>query len=144
MPPDEFLYHRSFRELSILGFEKRLEINGIQIAAFFCEVSPFVENIGDASAHSGGEISTAGSQNQYQALGHIFATVVANSFDHGGCSRVANREALASDSIEKRLAASGAIERNVADQNIFFRSKCRTARWIHNQSSARQTLAHVI
>ena len=112
--------------LRILRFENRLEVDRIQIATFFGKVSALVKNIGDAAAHAGGKISAAGSEHQDQALGHVFATVVADAFDHSGRSGIANGKALAGDSVEKRFAAGGAVEGNVADQNIFFGGETST------------------
>src|SRR5208282_6924537 len=107
----------SFGELSVLVSESRgseswrvengLEVDRIQIAALFGEVSALVKNVGDAATHAGGKISSAGSEHQNQALGHVFAAVVADSLDHRGRSRIANRKAFASDSVEKSFATGG-------------------------------------
>src|SRR5260370_20948026 len=107
-----------FNKLRILRFEDWLEIDRIQIATLSGKIAALVKNVSDAAAHAGGKISATGSEHQDQAPGHVFATVVANSFDYSGRSGVANRKALASDSIEKRFAAGGPVEGNVADQNI--------------------------
>src|SRR5260370_5248676 len=109
--------------MGILRFENWLEANRLQIATLFSEVSAFVKNIGDTAAHAGGKISAAGSEHEHQALGHVFAAVVANALDHRSRSGVANREPLTSDSVEKRFAAGGAVESNVANQDVVFASE---------------------
>src|SRR5258708_20273631 len=43
-------------DLYILPIEHRIKINGVEIATLLGEVSAFVENVGHAAAHSGGEI----------------------------------------------------------------------------------------
>src|ERR1700687_5695967 len=126
----------AFDQPNILSFENRLQVDRVQIAALFGEVAALVENVGDAAAHAGGKISAASSEQQHQALGHVFAAVVADALDHRGRSRVANRKALARDPIEKRFAAGGAVESDVADENIVLGSETRPSRRIDDQSSA--------
>src|SRR3982074_1753361 len=103
--------HR-FHNVGILGFENRFQVNRIQIAALFCEVTTLIENVSHPTAHAGGKISPTSSKHQHQALGHVFAAMVADAFDHRGRPGVANCEPLAGDSVEKRFAAGGAVESN--------------------------------
>src|SRR6202451_1298956 len=123
MPRHEISYKLRFRELSILRFENRFEVNRIEIAALFGEVSTLVKHVGDASTHTGGKISATSSEDKHQALGHVFAAMVSDSLDHGGRPGIANGKALARDAVEKRLAARRAVEGNVANENILFRSE---------------------
>src|ERR1039458_4038107 len=149
MPRDEIFDEIRFDELGfdklgILRFENWLKVNRFQIAALFGEVPSLVKNVGDAATHAGGKISPTGSEHQDQALGHVFAAVVADAFDHRGRSGVANRKALASDPVEKRFAAGGAVEGNVANQDVVFGGETGPSRRIHHQSSSGETLAYVI
>ena len=123
MSRHEIFDEHGFHNLGILRFENWLEVDRVQIAALFGEISALVENVGHAATHAGGKISAAGSEHQDQAPGHVFAAVVADAFDHSGRSGVANRKALAGDSVEKRFAAGRAVEGNVANQNIFSGAK---------------------
>src|SRR5208282_486941 len=107
MAGDETFDKLCFGKVSVLRFENWLEVDRVQIAALFGEVSALVKNVGDAATHAGGKISAAGSEHQNQTPGHVFAAVVADSFDYGGRSGVANGKALTSDSIEKRFATGG-------------------------------------
>src|ERR1019366_3773156 len=122
-----------FDQPNILSFENRLKVHRVQITALFGEVSAFVKNVGAAATHAGGKIPAAGSEHQHQALGHVFAAVVADALDYRGRSRVANGEALTRDPIEKRFAASRAVESNVADENICLGSETRSSRRIDDQ-----------
>src|SRR6266852_3195650 len=144
MPRHEILDEYGFHNLGILRFENWLEIDRVQIATLFGEVTALVENVSHAATHASGKISAAGSEHQYQAPGHVFATMDADAFDHSGRSGVANRKALASDTVEKRFAAGCAVEGNVADQNIFLGGESGSAGRIHHQPSTGQTLADVI
>src|SRR6266852_7128150 len=144
MPRHEIFDEHGFNNLGILRFKNWLEIDRFQIAALFGEVAALVKNVGDATAHAGGKISATGSERQNQAPGHVFATVIADSFDYSGSSGVADGKALASNPVKKRFAAGCAVEGNVADQNIFLGGESGSAGRIHHQPSTGQTLADVI
>ena len=60
-------------------------------------------------------------QHDHQAVGHVFAAVVAHAFDDRRRAGIAHREPLAGHAVEERFAAGRAVEAHVADQNIFFR-----------------------
>src|SRR5579862_3022489 len=120
MTRDEILY-----ELCILFVEQRLEIDGVKVAALFGEVSTLVEDVGDAAAHASRKISAARAEDEHQSVGHVFAAVIADTFDNGGRSGVADGEALAGDSVEERFPAGRSVEGDVADQNVFFGREAR-------------------
>src|SRR5260370_20335626 len=109
MSRHEIFDQHCFHNLGILRFENWLEVNRSQIATLFGEVPALVKNVGDAATHAGGKISPTGSEHQDQALGHVFAAVVANALDHRSRSGVANCEPLASNAVEKRFAAGCAV-----------------------------------
>src|SRR5580658_3427967 len=127
-----------------MRFENGLEVNRIEIAALFREVSALVENVSDAAAHAGCKISSAGSEHQHKTFRHVLATVIADAFDYRGRSRIANGKALAGYSVEKRFAAGCAVKCNVAYENVFLGGKFRSPRRICNQTTARQALAYVV
>ena len=109
--------------LHIRLLEQGFEIDRVQIAALLGEIPALVENISDATAHAGGEISTAGAKHEHDAVGHVLAAVVAHALDDRSRSRIADGEAFAGDSVEEGLAASRAIKGDVADDDIFFRGE---------------------
>src|SRR6202521_609505 len=109
MPRYKLFDQNGFDDLGILRFKNWLEIDRVQIAALFGKISALVENVGYAAAHASGKISATGSEHQDQAPGHVFAAVGADAFDHSRGSGVAHCKALASDPVEKRFAAGGAV-----------------------------------
>src|SRR5215469_3822665 len=131
-------------ELHILYFHERFEINRLEIAAVLGEISVFVEDVRDAAAHSGGEVTAAGTEHNHQAVRHVFTAVIANTLDDCGRTGIANREPLSTNAVEENFAAGGAVECNVPDDDVLLRGKCRSARRIYNDSPAGQTLADVI
>ena len=58
-------------------------------------------------------------QHHDQAVGHVFAAVIADAFHHGRGAGIAHGKALAGHAVEEGFAAGGAVEAHVADQNIF-------------------------
>src|ERR1035438_4336135 len=52
------------KDLHILSFQQRLEIDRIQIAALFRKVTAFVEDISDTAAHARGKIPTTRAEDE--------------------------------------------------------------------------------
>src|ERR1700721_2391875 len=92
-------------DLDILAVEQRLEIDRVEIAAFFGEIHVLVENIGDATTHAGCEIPAAAAEHHDQPVRHVLAAVVADPLDDRRGSGVANREAFSGNSVQERFAA---------------------------------------
>ena len=90
------------------------------VAAARGEVALVVEDVGDAAAHAGGEVAAGLAENDDEAVGHVLAAVIADAFDHRGRAGVADGEALAGHAVEEDFAAGGAVEHDVADENVFF------------------------
>ncbi len=85
----------------VVGIDERLEIDAGLVAAARGEVALIVVDVGDAAAHAGGEVAAGGTENDDEAVGHVFAAVVADAFNDRGCAGVADGEALAGDAVEK-------------------------------------------
>ena len=83
-------------------------------------------------------------EHHHQAVGHVLAAVIAQAFDHRGRAGIAHREALAGHAVEERLAAGGAVEHHVADQDVLFRQEGGVSRRIDDQPAAGEALADVI
>ncbi len=70
--------------------------------------------------------------------------MIADALDNRGRSRVADGEALASNSVEEGLAAGCAIQGDVTDDDVFFRCEAGSARRKHHESAAGEALANVV
>src|SRR5208337_2188119 len=75
---------------------------------------------------------------------HVLAAVVANALDDCGGAGIAYRKPLTGHAVEVRLTAGGAVEADVANQDILLRSKFRGARRIENQFSAGKSFADIV
>ena len=103
----------------IVGFDQGFEIDKSGVAAI-CEQAVLVEHVGDASAHPGREVAAGGSQDHDPAASHVFATMIPDALDDRVSAAVAHTEALGRDAAEEALAGRGAVEHNVADQDLLF------------------------
>ena len=107
----------------VLRFDHRLEIDRRLLQRFSVNSPLLVEDVGHAAAHAGGEVTSAWAEHNDQAVGHVFAAVIAHAFHHGRRAGVAHREPLAGDAIEERFATGGAVEHHVADEHVLFRQE---------------------
>src|SRR5438876_5727290 len=124
------------QEFNIFWLDDRFEINHRKIAALLGELAFFVEHVGDASAHSSGEVAPARAENDHQTIRHVFAAVVADTLDHCGCTRVTDGEAFAGDSTEVGFSAGGSVEDYIANNDILLSYECGLLRREHNHASA--------
>src|SRR5438445_7180089 len=66
---------------------------GIQVYHLFItergELSSYVVYIGDATAHTCGEVAACVTEDDDPASCHVFATVITHAFDYGLCAGVA-------------------------------------------------------
>src|ERR1039457_3824587 len=122
-------------------FVYRFQVYGGGVAALFGEVAALVEDVGDAAAHAGGEVAATLAQHHDQAFGHVFAAMVAETFDDCGGSGVAHGEAFAGHAVKIRLAAGGSVKDHVSDQDVFFGQKRGVARRINDEAAAGESFA---
>src|ERR1700756_4503548 len=116
--------------LHILHLHQWFEVDRVRIATLLGKVSALVEDICQASAHTRREVSAAGAKDQHEPIGHVFTTVIANALDDRGRTGIAYGKTPAGYAVEEGFAASGAIESNVADDDVFFGSETGGARRI--------------
>src|SRR5690606_7758312 len=76
--------------------------------------------------------------------GHVFTAVVAHTFHDGVHAGVAHAEALACHAAHVRLAARGAIEGHVADDDVLLGAEAAALWRVDDQPPARQPLTEVV
>ena len=70
--------------------------------------------------------------------------MVADAFDDRGGAGVADGKALAGDAVEEDLAAGGAIEHDVADEDVLLGQEAGVLRRIDDDAPAGESLADVV
>ncbi len=135
---------RALERLLLLGHRQDAAERDHRRVAARGELAVLVVDIGDAAAHAGGEVAAGLAEDDDGAAGHVLAAVVAGAFDDGGRARQAHREALAGDAAQERLAAGGAVEHGVADDDVLGRLAAEVDARPDRQTAARQALAGVV
>ena len=100
-----------------------IDIDHVGIEAVLNEVAGFIKDIGDATGHPGTEIAPGGTEVDHHATGHVFEGVVTEALDDGFHSGVADAETLTCHAGNVGFTGSGAIEADVAGDDIFVRNK---------------------
>src|SRR5262245_53487691 len=89
MATDEIAYKLFF----LLVFD-RLQIDHLKIASLG-KVTVFIEDVCDSAAHACCKITSCSAKDHNTPAGHVFATVIADTFHNSDGSAVTNREAFA-------------------------------------------------
>src|SRR5262249_59477367 len=90
------------------------------------------------------EVAPGAPEHDDAAARHVLAAVVADAFDDGVRAAVAHREALARDALEVGLARGGAVEHDVACDDVLRRLEGRAARHRDDDARAGEALAAVV
>ena len=116
-----------FDQLFFFGYG--LEINHRKIATLF-EGFIFVQYISHTAGHACGKVAAGIADHQHTAACHIFAAVVAHTFDHGHSAGVANGKTLARHATEVSFAGDCAVKHGVANNDGFISSKTNIVLWL--------------
>ena len=82
------------------------------------EAAVFVEDPGEAAGHASSKIEPSSPEDDGEASGHVFASVVADAFDDGQGSGVADGEAFAGAAGGEEGSAGGSVEGDVAEDDV--------------------------
>src|SRR5206468_6315323 len=127
----------------VLGVDHGLEVHHAEIAAAL-EGAGLVEHVGEAAGHAGREVPARLADDDHAPARHVLAAVVPGSLDHRQSAAVAHREALARHAAEVGLAAGGAVEHHVADEDVLLGHEGRLAGRVDDDLAAREPLGDVI
>ena len=122
---------------------QRDQIDHRRIALAF-ELVEFVEDERDAATHARREVATGAAEHDDGAARHVFAAVVADTFDDCDRAAVPYREPLAGDAGEVRFAGCRSVQHGVADENRLIGNELRGARVPDDKAAAGKSLADVV
>ena len=88
------------------------------VALLADKAAVLIEHPCDAAGHARAEVLSGAAQHQHGAAGHVFATVIAHTFDDSGGAGVADGEAFAGTTGCKEAARGCAIQRDIAKQDM--------------------------
>src|SRR5690606_1365016 len=123
---------------------ERLEIDLRQGIELPLQLTLEVEHVDDSAAHAGREVLTHRAEDDRPSSGHVFAAMVADTFDHRVCARVATAESLADHTLEERFTSRRAVEKHVAGDDVLGRLERRIGRGANDHATAGETLAGIV
>jgi len=100
------------------------------------------QDISKSAGHARAEIQAERPEDDSDAASHVFAAVLADAFDNGKRTTVADSETLSSASGNKELPGSGAIEHGVSGKNVTAPGSCKPRG--DGDGAARKTFSNVI
>src|SRR5580700_4476284 len=86
------------------------------VVAVTCE--RVAQDIGDAARHACAQVHSSGAENGYDSGRHVFASMLADTFDHRESAAVTHGKTLARPPGNVELARGRTIENSVANQHI--------------------------
>src|SRR6185312_13415615 len=108
------------------------------------EDARLVQDVCETAAHPGSEVAPRPAKDDDAAARHVLAAVVADTLDNRNRAAVTDGEPLAGDAANERLAARGAVERDVADDDVGFGGECRLPRREDRELASREPLADIV
>ncbi len=76
------------------------------------------QDVSQPASHARTEIQAEGPEDDGHAAGHVFTTVLADTFHHGKRAAVSDRETFPAAAGNKELAGRRAIEHGVSGKNV--------------------------
>jgi hypothetical protein len=76
------------------------------------------KNVGEAAGHAGAEIKAERAEDEDHAPGHVFAAMLADAFDDGESTAIANSKTFAGAACDEKLAGSGTIKNGVSGEHV--------------------------
>jgi hypothetical protein len=108
------------------------------------EVLVNIENVGDTSGHTSGEVATSAAKTENTATCHVLATVVTHALNNGSDAGVTDGETLGGHTAEETGTSGSAVETDVTDDHVLLGLEDGRARWVDDQATTRQTLSNVV
>src|SRR6476661_4129502 len=97
---------------ALFDFRERNEIAMNYLVGFAAQ------HVGKAASHARPEIQAERTKDEHDTAGHVFAAVLADSFDDGERAAIANGKTLASAAGHEEPARSGAVKNRVSGEHV--------------------------
>ena len=114
------------------------------LVAILTEIACLIQHAGHPAGHAGGKVAARPPQHHHPPAGHVFATVIADRFHHGGDAAVAHAKSLPRHAADVSFALGRAVKGDVARDDVLLRHKGGTLRRIKDDLAAGQALAQII
>ncbi len=108
------------------------------------EDAVFVIDVGGATGHSCAEVLAGGAEDDDEAVGHVFTTVVAAAFYYGVGAGESYAEAFSCAAIDEESASGGSVEAGVAYDGVFGWVELVVGVWLDGDSTAGHAFAYEV
>ena len=103
-----------------------------------------VKNIGKTASHSSTEVTASSPEDNHQATGHVFTTMVASALDNGCCARISDCKSLTGPASRIQGSTSCSIKTGIPNNGGVLARKGRALRWCNHQTTAGHPFTHVV
>src|SRR5271163_600023 len=105
-----------------------------------------VVDVGHTTGHAGREVTAGAAEDDHLAAGHVLASVITDTLDHGVRPRVSDRESFADYAAQEYLPAGGAEQDDVAADDVLLGNEVRRriVRRPHHDPATGQALTDVV
>ena len=104
--------------------------------AAFRKQAVFVVHVSDTAAHTRRKVASGFTQNRHRTARHVFATVVARTFNNGSRARKTHGKTLACHAAEERFARSCAVHHGITDDGVLGRFATEIDAGAHHDTTA--------
>src|SRR5690606_18083748 len=108
------------------------------------EVARYVINPGDTTAHTSSKVTACFAQDQRTSSGHVFTTVVTDTFHNGRSSGVSYRKTFACHAVDKEMTGWCAIQCNVTHDTVLITDLRTIGCRVNSKPCARQSLTPMV
>src|ERR687891_2394043 len=108
------------------------------------EAAILVQDIGDTAGHARCEIPSGLADNDNPSSGHVLAAVIAHALDDRTHAAIADSEAFTGHAPNIGLTAGCAVERYIADDDVFFRREGRAFGRIQDHFAAGESFPEIV
>ena len=129
--------------IDVVFFGDRFEIDHGFVTAVG-KITCLVEDVGFTTAHTGSEVAACSSENDNFSACHVFAAVITDAFDDGVDTRVTHGETFTGDTADEQLSSGRAVERDVADDDVFLGSEGSFGVGVDGDATTAKALADVV
>jgi len=125
------------------GGHHRMQGNHGQIA-LASEITFWIVDIRDTTRHTSCKVTAGFAQYNNGAACHVFATVIASTFDNRYRAGVTHSETLACNAVEECFASDRTVQQGVTADDVLYCATTELGVRTHDDTTARQTLADII
>ena len=137
------LFDKPLQFINIFLLDDCFQFHHAEIAVHV-EVAVPIKDISNAPGHACCKVTSGFAKNDYTATGHVFATVIADSFNDSMGATVPHAESFCCAASEEGFTTGCTVKYDITNDDVFFGSKATDFRWIDNDSSSGKPFSYIV